>query len=358
MIIDVHCHLGYSDLLRQPDIERFAFEDDYRGADGRDSYFSTRMLRRPGWFFIKRQLGVDPRLPPGPALDEQIRTINEKHFAAATSVDRLCLLAFDAYHDDDGNAIGPVERKGQRGSDLYTSNSLVRSVCQANPEKLLFGASIHPYRADAVDALHAVADAGAALVKWLPVHQNIDARDARTVAFLEVAADLEIPILVHYGGEMSLTTQHSDQEHPGAILETLRDLKARRRMPRMIVAHAATPSMPWQNADGHRQLVDALTGEFAEAPLYADSSALAAFGRTTWLKRLRKAHDLQRKLVFGTDFPIPVMLPAFVRLIGIRRYREIARLPSWIERAYQLKRSLGFRDEVFTNAARVLRVEG
>jgi len=356
VIIDVHCHLGYSDLPRQSDGERFAFEDDYRGADGRESYFSTRMLRRPGWFFIKRQLGVDPRLPPGPALDRQIRAINEQHFAAAISVDRLCLLAFDAYHDDNGNAIGPVARKSERGSDLYTSNSLVRSVCLSNPEKLLFGASIHPYRAGAVDALRSVADAGAALIKWLPVHQNIDARDRRTIAFLEAAAELELPILVHYGGEMSLTTQHSDQEHPGAMLETLRELKARRRMPKMIVAHAATPSMPWQNADGHRLLVEALMSEFAEAPLYADISALAAFGRTTWLKRLRKSPSLHRKLVFGTDFPIPVMLPAFARLIGLRRCREIARLPSWIERAYQLKRALGYRDEVFINGARILRI--
>ena len=357
MIIDVHCHVGYSALPQQMDIERFDFENpSCPGADGFDSYFSTRMLRRPGWFFIKRQLGVDPSLPPGTALDQQIRRINQSHFDRAISVDRLCLLAFDAYHTTAGAAVGPAASKRQFGSDLYTSNSLVRSICRTQPNKLIFGASIHPYREDAPELLKAVCANGAALIKWLPVHQNIDPCDLRTIAFLETAAELQIPILVHYGGEMSLTTQHPKQEHPGPMLETLRALRERRRMPAVIVAHVATPSMPWQNADGHRKLLNALIDEFHDAPLFADISALAAFGRTTWLKSLRRAPKLHRKLVFGTDFPIPVLLPAFAHLIGFQRWREIAALPSWIERDYQLKRALGFRDEVFTNVTNILRI--
>lgn len=331
-----------------PSIPHFAFESaDTPGADGCESYFSHRMLARPGWFFIKRWLGIDPSLPPGPDLDRQIRVANERHWDTAHSADRLVLLAFDAYHTTEGRAIGAVHQKRDRGTDLYVSNSLVRSICDARPDRYLFGASIHPYRADACAMLEDVASAGAALIKWLPVHQNIDAMDERTISFMKKAAALGIPLLIHYGGEMSLTRQHVDQEHPGPLLDALRTLRAQHAMPTIIVAHVATPSFPWQADAGYRQFLSALLGEFRDAPLYADISALAAFGRTTRLRELANRPELHRKLVWGTDFPIPVLLAPFRFRLDRATRRRIAREPSWIERDYQLKKALGFDDGVF-----------
>ncbi len=193
MIIDVHCHVGYSRLPVDSTIPRFSFEHaDMPGAAGCDSYFSERMLKRIGWFFIKRMLGIDPTLPAGPALDAEIARVNQQHFDAATGADRLVLLAFDAYHTADGAAVGPAASRRDTGTDLYVSNSVVRAMCAAKPHRYLFGASIHPYRReaarDACDMLDEVAAAGAALVKWLPVHQNIAADDPRTITFLRRAA--------------------------------------------------------------------------------------------------------------------------------------------------------------------------
>lgn len=348
MIVDVHCHVGYSNMRFDPSIPHFSFDSpDTPGAEGCESYFSRRMLARPGWFFIKRWLGIDPALPPGLELDRQIRFANERHWDAAHSADRLVLLAFDAYHTNDGKAIGAVHQKRDRGTDLYVSNSLVRSICAARPDRYLFGASIHPCRTDAVAMLEEVAAAGAALVKWLPVHQNIDATDERTICFLKKAADLGIPMLIHYGGEMSLTRQHIEQEHPGPLLETLRTLRKRDAMPTVIVAHVATPSFPWQDDAGYRQFLVALQGEFRDAPLYADISALAAFGRTSRLRELASRPELHRKLVWGTDFPIPVLMAPFRFRLDRATRRRITSEPSWIERDYQLKKALGLDDGVF-----------
>lgn len=361
MIIDVHCHVGYSARRVADDIERFSFERNGALAHrGFDSYFSPRMLGRLTWWALRRMLGVDPGLPPGDALDDAIAEANERHWANMATVDRLVLLAFDEYHNDAGVAHGPVHRRSERGSDLYVSNSVVREMCKQNPKRYLLGASIHPYRTHdgrtACDMLEEVAAAGAALIKWLPIHQNIRAEDPRTIAFLRHAAALKVPMLIHYGGEMSLGRQHMEFESPLPMLEVLRKLKRESAMPTVIVAHAATPSFPWQGKGYARAFHDALAGEFANDPLYADISALAAFGRSGWLPVLAKRRELHRKLLWGTDYPIPVLLAPYWRQLWGQRGR-IAAIPSWVERDLALKRALGFDACVFTQAAQILRLE-
>lgn len=359
MIIDVHCHVGYTARRVESGVPRFSFErDGAAGTPGFDSYMSPRLLRRPGFFFVRRWLGVDPKLAPGDDLDRCIEAINERHWSAAESIDRLVLLAFDEYRDDAGRVIGAAERGQRFGTDQYTSNSLVRAICTARPDRYLFGASIHPYRTqdgrDACSMLTEAAEAGAALVKWLPIHQNIRAEDPRTIAFLRKAAELGIPMLIHYGGEMTLSRQHMEFESPIPLLGVLRELRAGGHMPTVMIAHAATPSFRWQSDAGHRALVDALLGEFADAPLYGEISALGAFGRTPWLRRLARRKELHDKLVWGSDFPIPVMTWAFWRHLDCRTRRQINELPSWIERSYRLAHAAGFDDAVFHRAATLL----
>jgi hypothetical protein len=146
------------------------------------------------------------------------------------------LLAFDEYHDDAGRPIGMAEKGQKFGSDLYTSNYLVRAMCRARPDRYLFAGSVHPYRADALGALEELAASGVKLIKWLPIHQNIDAADERTTAFLRRAAELRVPLLIHYGGEMSLSRQHMEFESPVPLLRVLRSLRTSGAMPTVIVA--------------------------------------------------------------------------------------------------------------------------
>lgn len=355
MVIDVHCHVGFSARRLDASISRFSFEaSGAEGAPGFDSYFSPRLVERPVWYFVKKWLGIDPRLDRGDALDAAIAAMNQRHFDGAESVDRLVLLAFDEYRDDQGRVIGPAARRQRLGSDLYVSNSLVRAMCAARPDRLLFGASVHPYRADACAMLGEVVSAGAVLVKWLPIHQNIRIDDPRSVAFLREAGRRGVAMLIHYGGEMSLSRQHMEFESPVALLEVLRTLRREGVMPTTIVAHVATPSFAWQSAAGHRALMEAMLGEFRDAPLYADISALAACGRTPWLRRLAGRRDAHRKLVFGTDFPIPVMLYAFQLSLNRAQRRRLRAIDSWIEQDYWLKKMLGYDDCVFHQAADIL----
>lgn len=359
MIIDVHCHYTFTQLPATS-ADRFSFEplparsDEPRLAAAQptdyDSCVSPRALRRPSWRVARWALG----LPAADAeLDQALAKTYEPHLWNDGPIERFVLLAFDAVRDDDGRCPPLPTRARALGSDMYTANSLVRDMCRRGPERFLFGASVHPYRPDAVACVEEVFAAGACLLKWIPLHQNIDVADPRTRAMLGRCAALGLPVLMHYGEESSLATQRPEYRSIRPLLEVLRELRREGAMPCTIVAHAATPVTPLGDRDSHRALLDALRREFADAPLYADISALTAWGKVRFLRRLLKAPELHRKLLFGSDFPVPPALPRLWRDLG-RDYRRVANVRSWPQRAATACRRLGFSEIVFHRAAELL----
>lgn len=355
MIIDVHCHYTLSARRADPAIERFSFEP-LRGptAVGFDSCIAPRAAQRWAWGVVRRMLRVDAHLPIGDALDAEMHAAAERHLLSPDGpISRYVLLAFDWYHTDDGTRPPLPEREGIAGADIYTSNSLIRALCRRHPDRFLFGASIHPYRENAVACLEEVFAGGAALIKWLPLHQNIDAADPRSRAFLARCGELGLPVLAHYGEEFTLATQHRRWIHVRQFLQVLRDLRREGRMPTAIVAHVSTPVMPWGDHSSTRMLIDALQGEFASAPLYADISALTTLGKIPYLKSLAKRQDLHHKLLFGSDWPVPPLGPVLRFAFG-REYAAVRAVESWPQRTALLCRRMGYNEIVFHRASELL----
>lgn len=353
MIIDVHCHYTFTGRVACGG-ERFSFEPAQAGgAPALDSFISPRKARGNTWRLWQRLLGLPARLRPGPQLDEHIEQMYTRHLLAEGPIERFVLLAFDAYHDAAGRRPPPPDSCRQAGSDIYTSNSLVRAACRARPDRFLFGASVHPYREQAVECVREVFRAGACLLKWLPLHQNIDIRDPRTRAVLRCCAEIGLPLLVHYNEEFTLTTQHAEHRPLAPLLETLRELRREGAMPTVIVAHVATPVTPLRRRGDFHLLLNALGGEFADAPLYADISALATLGKAGFVRLLIQRPDLHGKLLFGTDFPVPPVIWRLKRELR-REYRAIASDPSWPQRVARAMRAAGFGEIVFRRAAELL----
>lgn len=358
MIIDVHCH--YTFTRQRPEAgERFSFEPAPAEHDTAaplrptdfDSYVSSRATARVSWRLVRWWLGYPP---PGADLDRRLAAGYQRHLLVADGpVERFVLLAFDAVHDDDGHCVGVPQRPGVLGSDIYTANTLIRERCRAQPGRFLFGASVHPYRADAPACVEEVFAAGACLLKWLPLHQNIAPSDPRTIAVLRKCAALGLPVLLHAGDEFSLATQRPAYRPVGPWLQALRALRADGSMPPVIFAHVATPVMPWGDRASHRLLIDALLGEFADAPLYADLSALGAWTKVGYLRRLARRPELHGKLLFGSDFPVPTGLWGIRRELG-RDYPRLAAMESWPQQAAAAYRRLGFDEIVFHRAAELL----
>lgn len=292
-------------------------------------------------------------------LDRAIYDALLRHVRLAPGVDRVVALAFDRYHTDAGVPVDAADCPAGPYSDLYVSNTFVHHLCRSEPNRFLFGASIHPYRthrgSTAVRMLDEVAAAGAVLVKWLPLVQNIRARDPRTVAFLRRAGEIQMPMLIHYGGERALTTNHPQQADPSPLFAVLRDLRQRASLPPVIIAHFATPSAwPTGPFNYFEQTARMLLTEFADAPVYCDTSAMGLFTRARWLKRLLRRPDLHRKLVHGSDFPIPVNPLCFLRQLGPDAFR-FGRTRSWIERDYRLKLALGFGQGIMNRGWDIIR---
>jgi predicted TIM-barrel fold metal-dependent hydrolase len=353
MIIDIHCH--YTFTHRRANVaERFSFEPAERdGQPAFDSCLAPRVLRRWTWRVWPWLLGMAGRQRPGAELDRRIEEWYEQHLLARGPLQRCVLLAFDAYHDDRGRRPPFPETRRQRGSDMYTSNALIRATCRRYPDRYLFGASVHPYRAAAVACVDEVFAAGACLLKWIPQHQNIDCRDPRTISVLRRCAAVGLPLLLHYGPEFTLANQHPEYRAIAPLLDVLRQLRREGGMPTVIVAHVATPVTPLGDWRSYRLLVAALLGEFADAPLYADISALATWGKLPFLWQLAARQELHHKLLFGTDFPVPLATPRLWRDPG-HAYRRVAGEASWPQRTLHIYRHLGFNEIVFHRAATLL----
>ncbi|MCG3125546.1 MAG: hypothetical protein CHACPFDD_00370 [Phycisphaerae bacterium] len=357
MVIDIHFHYTLS-ALPATAAQRFSFESATTHAATSpelqwDSYISPREQRRLSFWLMRRLLGLPPRIPAGRALDAAADAIYRRHFADGGLIEKTVLLAFDAYHDDEGRTLPPSPRRGELGGDIYTSNSLIRALCRSAGGRLLFGASVHPYRPDAPALIDEVFAGGACLLKWIPLHQNIDIADPRTISVLRRCAQLGLPLLLHYGEEFTLTTQHREHRDVSALLDVLRALHHQGCMPPTIVAHAATPVGPWGQRHDFENLLAAMRGDLAAAPLFADISALTTPGKVGFLRKLRDMQDLHGHLLFGSDFPVPPAMWRLRRDLG-GEYGKIAGRHSWPERCLLAYRSMGFNDIVFHRAAELL----
>lgn len=354
MIIDIHCHYTLSAAPAAAH-QRFSFEPlETGGVHAFDACIAPRAAGRMSFWLMRKLLGLDRRLDIGPQLDQALARTYEPHINADGPIDRVVLLAFDAYHDSDGGRPDLPRSNADLGSDIYTSNSLIRELCRRSAGRCLFGASVHPYRENAVGCVEEVKGAGACLLKWIPLHQNIDIADPRTVAVLRRCAELGLPLLLHYSGEFTLATQHPEFQDVSALLQVLRRLRDEGSMPTVIVAHVATPVIyALGPRHDHELLVDAMLGEFADEPLYADISALTTIGKIRYLRRLARRQELHHKLLFGSDFPVPVSMCRLRGDLG-DEFKRIASIESWPLRALAIFRYLGFNEIVFNRAATLL----
>lgn len=352
MIIDVHCHMGLSQRRATPLPGRFSFEPHgSSGREGYDAYMSQRVLGSVLWSYIKRKLGIDRALIQGPQLDVALLETCERHLLGASDIDRFVLLAFDEYHDDSGRPVGPISSAQPVGSDMYTSNSFIKMLCMNHPDRYLFGASVHPYRPKAIEALEEVVQGGAVLIKWLPVHQNIDARDPRVERFVRRAGELHLPLLIHYGTESFLRANHRPFENPIPMFDLLEKIRTDGSIPPVIIAHVAAPTLPCQKGKHYRATTSALVDRFPDDPVYADISALAHKPRC--LKDLLRRRKLHGKLVYGSDFPIPPATMWFpLHLWGKRR--ELLAHPSWAQQNYSIMKALGVPEEIFNRGYDIL----
>lgn len=251
-------------------------------------------------------------------------------------IDAVALLAFDAVYDERGHLDWPR-------THLYVKNEYVMELAARHP-KILFGASVHPYRTDAVAELERCVAAGAVLVKWLPITQGMDPSHPRCIAFYEAMAHHRIPLLCHTGGEHSLPRIDDSLADPALLAEALR------RGVKVIAAHCGTRSMPFETDYVATFVRMAREHEH----FYGDTSALNLPMRWHAYDAVMEDPRVRDKLIHGSDWPI-IALPPPQRL-GWPQSFDLMTEGNWMRRDVLIKRQLGFDNAYWHRAANVLKV--
>jgi hypothetical protein len=91
---------------------------------------------------------------------------------------------------------------------MWVDNDYILDLRQSLGEKVLLGASAHPYDPDFKNRVKKYVDQGAVLLKWLPSAQQINLADERVreaLTFLATAKDgAPLPLLLHVGPEYAI----------------------------------------------------------------------------------------------------------------------------------------------------------
>jgi mannonate dehydratase len=221
---------------------------------------------------------------------------------------KLMLLAFDWHYQEDG-------KRAEELSPFYTPNAYAQRLAREHPQHFEWIASVHPYREDAIEALEQAAQGGARALKWLPAAEGMDPADARCDRFYETLARLKLPLLTHAGRELAV--------HGGRMQDYGNPLRLRRALDhgvRVIVAHCASlgdgidldrgPDGP---AVSNFRLFARLMDESRyEKNLYGDLAAVGQLLRAGKpLRVLLARRDWQARLVYGSDYPLPGVMPIF-----------------------------------------------
>jgi uncharacterized protein len=295
-------------------------------------YMSRRLLDSVPFRFMRWKFGL---VGEDARTEATLEHLLARTVAEANPVEAAVVLAFDAVHDAAG------KRDASR-THFEVANDYVRDVTRKYP-RLLYGASIHPYRRDAVAELERVARDGAVLIKWLPITQDIDPSDARCLPFYEALAHLKIPLLSHTGWERTLPTANDRVADPALLRPALE------RGVTVIMAHCGTRSFYGESC--HVESFRRMAREWEHC--YGDTSALNLPTREYGWRLLLDDNVVREKLVHGSDWPILPLPP--LRHVGWRNAVSLMREKNWMKRDALVKQRIGLEGEYWTRAGKLLR---
>ncbi|MCG3135140.1 MAG: hypothetical protein HMLKMBBP_02646 [Planctomycetes bacterium] len=276
------------------------------GAGGTGCFVNARMLSwsRPVHrlkFLVYRHAGGirDDAQADAQYLDRLVRL-------ARAAGGRYLGFAFDEHIDAAGRSV--AEKTEFHVPDAYSID-----VARRHPDLFVPVASVHPYRADAVERLERARAAGVRVVKWLPNAMGIDPADPRCIPFLDAAARLGITIVSHSGCEKAV---HAEEDQK--LGNPLRMRAALERGVRVVLAHCASlgddedldapgrPKVP--SIDLFLRMMDEPRWN---GLLFGDLSAVAQSNRARALPKLLARSDLHDRFIDGSDYPLPAINVVF-----------------------------------------------
>jgi predicted TIM-barrel fold metal-dependent hydrolase len=212
---------------------------------------------------------------------------------------QILLFAFDWAHDEQG-------RPQRELSAFHVPNAYAARVALAHPTRMQWAASIHPYRKDALTALEQAVTDGARAMKWLPAAMGIDPGAVRCDAFYRALAKHNLPLITHAGHEAAVAGSARQEYGNPLKLHRALDLGVR-----VVVAHCASHGDDLDQTGKRRPSFEIFANmmDAALPGLYGDISAVTQFNRAEVLKTLLARPEWHSRLLNGSDYPLPGILP-------------------------------------------------
>jgi len=221
---------------------------------------------------------------------------------------KFMLLAFDYSYDEQGNKL--LEKTA-----FYTPNDYAARIHAEFPDTFEWIASIHPYRQDCVEALEKAVEQGARGIKWLPPSMGMNPASPLCDRFYEAMARLKIPLLCHSGDESAVDGAKTQEYGNPLSLRRALDWGVK-----VVIAHCASLGEnedidKKRNAKKVRnfELFTRLMDEPKyEGLLFGDVSAMPQINRAgDDLDVLLTREEWHERLLYGSDYPLPAILPLF-----------------------------------------------
>ncbi|HTI72521.1 MAG TPA: amidohydrolase family protein [Candidatus Limnocylindria bacterium] len=318
--IDIHCHTAGI------------------GAGGSGCFVSRELEQSYKFGIYLKAFGVtrDQLVREGDGL--LVRRISEQ-LSGSTNVGAVILLALDGVVGSDGELDHEL-------TQVYVPNEFVAAET-AKYTNLLWGASVNPYRSDALQRLEWAAAHGARLIKWIPSTMHIDPADERIDAFYRRMVELRLPLLCHAGQERSFIGAKDELADP---LRLERPLKLGVTV---IAAHIASTGKD----EGERD-TDRLARMMAtHTNLYTEISSLTQANKLGYMKEALTRPEFQGRMLYGTDFPLintPLVSPWYFPMnLTQAQMTELASIENPWDRDVALKQALGVPTEVLALAAKL-----
>jgi predicted TIM-barrel fold metal-dependent hydrolase len=273
------------------------------------------------------------RIPPDEASDQVLRDATVKTIRTS-GIDHVVCLALDPVYDNNG-------ARREDASHVWADNAYVLELKAEIGEKVLFGASVHPYDPSFKDRTAECVEAGAVLMKWLPSAQQFTLADARAREALEFLATARhgkpLPLLLHCGMEYAIPTMNPRTQSYDLLRWTWQDkvgnfLRGKNKKwhtpdikgihdtleaglkagAHVIFAHCGTPYFAGGVLGGLLEHDDLpVVKKFMEkskhpeyaGKCYGDVSAFCTPFRKKYYKDIRKLP--RDRILFGSDFPTP-----------------------------------------------------
>jgi predicted TIM-barrel fold metal-dependent hydrolase len=270
---------------------------------------------------------------------------------SSRKVERSVLLAMDGVYKN--------SRLVEAETHLMTPNDYVARISYENG-RILFGASVHPYRdrKEMLNETERCLGAGAVLFSWAPSVQQVDPEDDRCIPFYIRLAKEGVPLLCHTGTGFFAAPGGEKTVRNGSPKKLVKALDIGVKV---IAAHCcpvfAAGTVP---ADSQFDELIAMlkASEERKWEFSVDISFFFTPQGLFYLERLMKEFDRGNiradRLIYGSGFPISpapgeVFFSVFAERLPDRTKRNT------LDERHAIARNLGVADSVFMNAWGVLR---